>query len=843
MRRNDWLLAGGIGLGVAVGCSQGTPVTVDVLGNFGSAGYFQGGEGGALPVGQGVDEPCGEDQPCRAGLACVDARCAPDGSLARGDACVIAPECSGEAQCVQGVCVAAGTAEPGEACRGDADCVDGLRCSVVGLALSCIEAGAVDVGDACDDSLDCNAGLVCAGETCIANRSSSVFPPVDFPAVDCVAPVESGVRALFEVPGADGAAQDDFFALPYPNDVRLGSGGHPDLSGFPTPGAEALGFDPLLPFVEAVEASARGWGANPVVIFRFSGEVDWESFKETTPFFWIDVTPGLSRAEGFGSNRGLQVSYHGARTNAVCGHWMAVRRYPSSPLRPGHTYAVWIERDDSVSLAADGSPIERSEHLEAMLASAAPSGEELERAWEAFQPLRDYLADDAMDPPDPDRILNATVLTVDDVRAPMAEVAAAIGSLDVPSVSELTKCGDGVQSPCPQAAGERDCSGSDDAPYEEYQALVTLPVFQEGSPPYLSAGGGISATKVRDEAVCLSLTVPKSTMPSSGWPLVVFAHATGESFRSHIQDGVAELLSSVDLGGGDSVAFAVLGIDQVAHGTRRGASTRAPSQIYFNLDNPDAARGNPIQGAADQLSLEKLAADFALETADDDEIRIDPGSVVFFGHGQGAAHGSLALPYASIYRAAVFSGLAASQRAVLLHEQQPVDFAASLPYVLGDPSGDLEEPSLTGGQDHPGLTLLTQWLDPSDPLHFASSIGRAPLDDGAPRHVLQVYGLDDTVSPASAMRTFAAAAGLDEAVPDSSVDGPDDLGLGSDPLPVPVQGNVTTDGEEVTLVIRQYGPNAGDDGHQVAFEVDGARHDIARFLAMAARGEVPAVGD
>jgi len=43
----------------------------------------------------------------------------------------------------------------------------------------------------------------------------------------------------------------------------------------------------------------------------------------------------------------------------------------------------------------------------------------------------------------------------------------------------------------------------------------------------------------------------------------------------------------------------VLGIDQVAHGPRRGSSTASPDDLFFNFTNPAAARGNALQGAAD----------------------------------------------------------------------------------------------------------------------------------------------------------------------------------------------------------------------------------------------------
>src|SRR5205085_6096777 len=116
--------------------------------------------------------------------------------------------------------------------------------------------------------------------------------------------------------------------------------------------------------------------------------------------------------------------------------------------------------------------------------------------------------------------------------------------------------------------------------------------------------GDFSAQKQRDEDVCMAVTVPKGTMPANGWPVVVYAHGTGGSFRSHINEGIAKSLAQAGI--------AVIGIDQVQHGPRRNGSMKSPNDLFFNFTNPGAARGNPLQGAADQLSLVKLARDLDL---------------------------------------------------------------------------------------------------------------------------------------------------------------------------------------------------------------------------------------
>lgn len=649
--------------------------------------------------------------------------------------------------------------------------------------------------------------------------------------VECEAPDPTDVRAYFEVPGAAGAQEGDFFRLPFPNDVRI-VGGKLDLAGFPTPGSDLLGYDPVQRYIDAIVSSESAWGTYPTVLFRFSGPIDYQSLRGSTgnyPVNWVDITPG---APENGQPQGLYWYASGGRTKYVCDHWVGVRAPAGAPLTPGHTYAVWITTD---AVSSSGAKIQRSENFVALLGSAVPSDPALAAAHARFAPFRTFLADNNVPP---DTILNATVITTADVRTTMADLAAAVEAGPVPVASGWVKCGSGASSPCPQAEGDRAC-GSGSAAFDEYHALVSLPIFQQGTAPYLAPadGGDVGDSPVRQEDVCLALTVPKTAMPASGWPLVVFAHGTGGSFRSHVSDDVAGALSAAQTPIG-SVGFAVLGIDQVQRGPRRGSSTQSPDTLFYNFANPAAARGNPLQGAVDQVALARFAASLDV-TVGADAIQVDPAALVFFGHSQGAGHGSVALPYTDVFTAAVLSGNGAGLTEALLDKTQPVNIAAAVPWVLADPDGT---GGLNGGAMNPVLGLLQQWSDRGDPLNFARAIARAPIGTHAPKHVFQTYGLDDHFSPPSTLASFALAGGLELVSAHSSVVTPDEIGTLT-PKAAPLSGNVTIGGQALTLGVRQYAAPAGTDGHFVAFAAPDARNDVARFLGMAALGQVPAIGE
>ncbi|HVJ20913.1 MAG TPA: hypothetical protein VM686_36135 [Polyangiaceae bacterium] len=807
----------------AASCGDGPVTTGDSggrpgRGGSGNAGSSSGQGGQAVPAGAGVGDACSDDEPCRAGLACnADSVCEPGHSLAQGEPCVIGPECEDGLQCVAGSCVPAGDGVEGDSCVSDTNCMSGLRCAIVGFGAQCTPAGTGDVGDECVASPDCYGGLICTDGACAPNPSGLPFGP-PWSGVECELPVEGDpVKAYFEVPGAEDAEEGDFFRLPFPNDARA-IGGNLDLSGFPTPGSGLLGYDIVARYVDAIEANDHGFGTYGTVYFRFSGSLDIDTVRDNTVVHFVDVTPG---APENGDSAGHGWYLQGDKTPYICYNWLGVRRPTGAPMLPGHTYAVWLSTD---AKASDGSDIERSQNLVSVLGDSAPSDPVLADVHAAYAPLRDYLEAELVDT---SQVLNAAVFTVAPVQDPMSDLADAIEALPPPTSSGWVLCADGVDSPCPDADADlgRACADGT-ADYDEYHALVSLPVYQVGDAPYTTEGGSIEISDDPPrEQVCLSLTVPKATaMPAEGYPLVIFAHGTGGSFRSHVRDDVAGVLASA------SPNFAVLGIDQVVHGPRRNGSEESPDNLFFNFQNPDAARGNPLQGAADQLSLARFAAALDLSASDTGAaaIKVNPAMIYFFGHSQGSTEGSLAVPFSEEIGAAVLSGNGASLIDALLNKTSPVDIAGALPIALSDPT------VTTITTMHPVLSLLQQWIDPADPLNFARAVTRSPIGTHPPKHVFQTFGLEDTFSPPVTMQIYAEAGGLSHVTPDLT-----DLELGTvDP---PLYGNVDHGGVYYTLGVRQYEPASGDDGHFVVFDVNQANSDMVHFFETATVGP-PEIG-
>ena len=790
-------------------------------------GSYYGGSADAA-VGGNVGDECLPTKPCRAGLTCdAKYKCAPGHSLPDGTPCMISAECKDGSYCgSKRTCEPAGAGADGADCLSDADCKSGLRCNLTGFSAKCQPDGTVDVGGACKKSGDCFGGLACADGVCATlPPNPSGPPPLGLPTWkgETCADDPGPVKAYFRVPR--GTGDGDFYRLPFPNDIRT-KGGHPDLTGHPSPGPYMLGFDPVDRYLRDVEQSADGFSTYPTAIFRFSGNVDFESLKAAGVVRLVDVTPA-----GSGDDLGYGWSATTARGKYVCENALFLRVSTGAPLLPAHTYAAIITtgvKDAKANLVA------KSDDLTAVMGATAPADPTLAVAWAAYKPLRDWAVKKAVDP---STILSAAVFTTAHADRLASRLPAAIAAAAPPTATGWVRCGDGP-SPCPQATGERACGAADPA-FDELHALVTLPIYQKGTAPYLDPqdGGDFdlasdgTPTFQRSEQVCMALTVPKGVaMPASGWPLVIYAHGTGGSFRSAINDGVSARLANVD----GAVHMAVLGIDQVQHGPRRGASTASPNDLFFNFANPKAARGNPMQGAADQVALVRFASTFDLPSGQSPTAaEIKFGATAYWGHSQGATEGAIAMPYVTGVKGAVFSGVGASLTDALLTKTSPVNISKAVPFVLQEPSAI--------DATHPVLGILQNDIDPADPLNHGRAMVIAPAQLALAKHLFIPFAQKDTYAPPITQFTYALTAGVDVAVPPASVTSPHSGLTSLGPKAVPLGGNRKAGVTPITDVVREYSPTSYD-GHFVSFkDADGIK-DVDHFLADVVLGVVPGVG-
>jgi predicted esterase len=379
----------------------------------------------------------------------------------------------------------------------------------------------------------------------------------------------------------------------------------------------------------------------------------------------------------------------------------------------------------------------------------------------------------------------------------------------------------------------RGCLAANPA-FDEYQGTVTIPGFQKGTPPFdqPTDGGGIEyeggmAKIQRTEDVCFALTVPKGAAPAGGWPVVVYSHGTGGSYRSFIEQGTAADLAVGDAGAGAAAPMAMLGYDGALHGPRKGSSTRPSTELFYNFQNPQAARDNSLQAAADLFAIARAVEGFSAGG-----LKLDPAKLALYGHSQGGNAAADAIPFEPAYGAVVMSGTGGTLILSLLHKTQPVPIATIIPVVLGEPAVD---------ENDPVLNLLQMYLDRADPVNYARRVFSDPI--GQPRHAFHVFGTNDSYAPVETQRTYAQAANFDIVGP--VVDVEDMKAIAAmrkrPAIAAPAKGNVTsTSGAPITAVQAQYMPGMYD-GHFVSTENASARRAIRQMLATFVRDGVPTV--
>src|SRR6185295_17060900 len=236
--------------------------------------------------------------------------------------------------------------------------------SLSGFGAKCTADGTVDVGGACKSSTDCLGGLSCSGGKCLP--TPPLVPPFGLPTWQGTAcETDTGPAiSYFRVPR--GTGDKDFYRLPFPNDIRM-KNGHPDLSGYPTPGTELLGFDAVDRYLRAIEADNDGFSAYSTVFFRFSkpfdvtqtvdvpdGGPDGGSQRVTRyGMDYVDLTTGPDF--GTPALNGMYWLLDYGRNGYICPNYFALRMLEGHPLKAGHTYGVILH--DYITVNPSGAPI------------------------------------------------------------------------------------------------------------------------------------------------------------------------------------------------------------------------------------------------------------------------------------------------------------------------------------------------------------------------------------------------------------------------------------------------------------------------------------------------------
>lgn len=792
-------------------------------------------------------DPAAAVSECRFGLSCVDGACAATGQSAQNQPCILTAECGADLYCsVTGTCQPSGPGAAGAACSTAGDCAQGLVCRSFGFAGACVAAGSGDLMASCDGVEDCLAGLACGAEgTCQAG--SPIFGLRLWGGVTCEGEDLAGPpRVHFEVPraGAPPPEDGDFFRLPFPNDIRMRDG-KVDLSGFPTPGPGLVGFDPVARVIDAAQKVQTGFSTEPVVTFRLSRNFDLETIRAaqgpagSPTLYFIDVDPDSPQ---YGSTPAYSYFVTDGGTRYICPRYVQVRPTWNEPLRSGTTYAVILATGLTTYQGAAFGP---DADMSALLGAVAPADPALAAAWAAYAPLRAYLADPDKAIVTWDRVIAAAVFTTQRVSDVLPALRDAIHDSPMPQPVALTECQSGATSPCDDGlTGDdhvRGCFSQSERVHELHFKLP-LPRVQAGTRPYLAPedGGDLvfdaagAPVLQGTEPVCVALTIPKGqAMPEAGWPIAIYGHGTGGTFRSAVGDAGLPL-SAIALDDGQTVGVATVGWDGPMHGSRAGAAL-SPEALFYNIANPVAARGNLFQGAADVFALVRALKALNIPAASSPTgaaIRFDSTKMLYIGHSQGATTGPLATPYEPDLRAVIWSGAGAGLVLSLLSKKQPIDAPLAAAIALQEIVSGAPVPL---DDRHPALALVQGLFDAVDPLNHGS-LQTVTRDPRHPiQHVLQTYGLGDSYTPTSTIEALARVMRVQLVRPVH-----EDLGPAFPPLDAPVTENLAVPGGRATAVLLQAAPS-GYDGHFVLFRDATLQRRYQQWVGTFVRDGAPTV--
>jgi predicted esterase len=647
-------------------------------------------------------------------------------------------------------------------------------------------------------------------------------------------------HAIYVVPASiDQLAADHFLDHPFPSDLRLedgtcGSHCSPRFTGFYNP-TSILVVDT---YVDATVGLLDGFSPAAPGYVRFDAPLDPASLpadpgatlSPEASVQLIDVDPA---SPAHGQRMRVSTSFRAAPGRYLLPNTLRFMPALGFPLRPHTRYALVVT--DALRAATGGEVLPSDELLE-VLGINGPTGPRA-ALHDAYTPIVDEIGALGVAR---ESIVHFSVFTTGD---PSAEA-----ELVARSVHDAVQAPDFIEPWIKY--------GFMSEGFVEYQAdYGPSPNFQRGTLPFKKYGDGGEfnvvdgvPTVVDTFDLRFSLSVPSSPecpMPAEGYPVVLYAHGTGGNFRSYLNEDYAATMAQQ--------CIAMMGVDQIFHGTRPGAPVNPEDVLllFFNFENPIAARTNGRQSAIDEIQRARLFTEThavipASISHTGEDIRFDPTKVMFFGHSQGGLNGPLYLALDDSARGGVLSGSGAIIGLALLEKTAPQPSIAQLvPTVfLGLLPEELEELDLF----HPAIMLAQSIVDSIDPINYARLTVREPLPGFVPKSVLITEGLGadgvgDHYTPPHGIEAQAVAMGVPLLLPAQIPIA--QLGWGADPAvtvpPDGLRGNLA--GGEASGALVQWAPPPDSDGHFVVFDVPQARAQVAAFLRALADdpvGRVPA---
>jgi hypothetical protein len=626
-------------------------------------------------------------------------------------------------------------------------------------------------------------------------------------------PVE-GVQVIFDLT-VDLESQDHFFDAPYPLDTRLSADGHPQLAGFPNPTGSVI-----VGGLVSNAAESRGFPVIPVVFFRFDGAIAPQDGLTTLPVgpsSSIHLIDADESSPDYGKlipvvAKTLEVDPRYTPENVL-----GVAPRPGFILRPNTRYGVAVMdglADAGGELLAPSSLLERVKIGKTEGAAEATLAEVMAPLWPALEGAG----------VDPGRVVAATVFTTGDV------------------VAELAAIGD-------QVLEDRDVTieGLALDATEDYPELcvlrgtVTMPQFQKGTPPFDTEGRFEFADGKLVEQGTLDVpavvVIPKRTMPTGGFPLILNVHGSGGFSIAMVRPVGDDGMPGDPIGPAFPHAVKNIATAGIAMPVNPERLPGASEIEYLNVDNFGAMRDTFRQGTIEaRLFLEALTQlEIPPETlasctgaalpAGETAFRFDPDELVVMGQSMGGMYTNFLAATDPTLKAAVPTGAGGHWTYfIMLTPLEGGAYPGQLQIVLQ--SGPLSF-------FHPLFAIGAAGLEAADPMVYMPRVARRPLDGHPVRPVYEPVAIGDSYFPTEIYDAAALAYGHRQAGEEVWSTMQDALALvGLEGVtPFPISQNVTSEtGEDYTGVVAQFEGDGTYDPHAIYVQRDDVKRQYSCFL-------------
>lgn len=637
-----------------------------------------------------------------------------------------------------------------------------------------------------------------------------------------------------------GFTRATLFDAPFPSDDLVRADGSIALDLFPNPKKVDL----ITQGLTLLARDARGFSTTAGIFFQLTGPIDATAIpglaQSTHAAAFVFLTAVDPTSKDYNVRVPVQVAFRRDGGPHGSPNLLSILPLQGRPLLPNTRYAAVVLRS---ALDAEGKKLGVSLELAKLISGLRPDG----MSEQAFTRYRGAL--EALDAAGTrsSALAGLAVFTTDDPTAGFARVRqdALSRALPVPEPFTLTDTF---------------------ADFCVYASTVKMPVYQAGEPPYANTGGRWvfdrnGAPQVQQQQTSrLVVSVPRATIPSSGFPVTVFIRVGGGGDRPMIDRGQHATAGGMALvpGSGPALQFAQAGFAGVMvdgpHGGPRNVTAGDEQLLMFNMFNAGALRDNVRQAALElvllghmlpAMTLDATACPGARTAAGGTAVTFDVKKLALMGHSMGATIAPLVLAHEPKFAAAILSGSGASWIENVIYKQKPLEVRPLAEVLIGYASD-----SRTLVAEDPVLSLVQWAAEPADSQVYARRIIQQPLAPEAPRHVLMFQGLVDHYILPRIANAMSLSLGLDLA--GESFDGVLQTGLpaqtplaevlglvGRKKIPLPASGNLPG---SITGVVVQHPEDQIEDGHEIAYQSPVARREFRCFLESFARGtpRVPA---